>query len=92
MKHGNILALFNIDDSMRANIESIVFANATAYKILGDLIFIATADTARSQNMLTALRGLNIEFLFYYNNISNGSDVFSNDANPELATIRQILL
>lgn len=92
MKHGNILALFNADAATKAAVEIIVAANANMYKVLGDLFYIATPDIDKAENIVVALKNLHVEFLFYYNNIPNGSAVLANEGNPDLATIKKILL
>ena len=92
MKHGNILALFNANDTMIATVEAIVAAQATKYKILGDLFYIETPDIVTAQKIVTALKKTTVEFVFYYNNISNGSTVSANTGNPNLTSIRKIML
>ena len=92
MKHGNILALFNADAATIAAVEVIVTANATKYKILGELFYIATPDIVTAQNIVAGLKTLNVEFLFYYNNLPTGSAVLSNTGNPNLAGIKKIML
>ena len=92
MKHGNILALFNANDTMIASVEVIVAAHATKYKMLGELFYIETPDIVTAQKMVTKLKKTTVEFLFYYNNISNGSTVSANTGNPNLAAIKKIML
>ena len=91
MKHGNILALFNTNAASLAAVEAIVSANATKYKLLGELFYIATPDIVSAQDIVAALKTLNVEFLFYYNNIPTGSDLLGNDGNPNYAKVKKIL-
>ena len=92
MKHGNILALFNADATTITTVEAIVAAHATKYKLLGQLFYIETPDIVTAQKMVTALKKTTVEFVFYYNNISNGSTVNANTGNPNLAAIKKIML
>ena len=92
MKHGNILALFDADEAMIAAVEAIVAANATQYKLFGSLFYIATADIDNAKKIVNALKSLGVVFLFYYNNIPNGSAVLANEGNPDLGAIKNILL
>lgn len=92
MKHGNILAILDADETMIASVENIVVANATKYRRLGSLFYIATADIDRAGNIVEALENLDVAFLFYYNNISTGSAVVANEGNPDLKAIKKILL
>jgi len=92
MKHGNILALFNAQAGTIAAVESIVAANASKYKILGEIFYIATPDIISAPNIVAGLKTLKIEFLFYYNNISTGSAVLANNGNPNKEEIKKILL
>ena len=92
MKHGNILALFNANPDTKAAVENIIAANASKYKALGDLFYIATPDIVTARDIVAGLETLNVEFLFYYNNISIGSSVSANAGNPDLEGIKKILL
>ena len=92
MKHGNILALFNADEAMIAEVAAIVAANATQYKLFGNLFYIATANIDKAKNIAGALKHLPVVFIFYYNNIPNGSALLTNEGNPDLEAIKNILL
>lgn len=92
MKKGNILTLFNADAAMLATIEVLVAANATKYKLVGMVFYIQTPNIVATQTIVAALKKLAVEFLFYYNNISNGSAVLSNPGNPNLAVVKKIML
>jgi hypothetical protein len=92
MQHGNILYLINADEAMIASVEVIVTANSTEYKLYDSLFYIETSNIVEAEDIVAALKNLDVVFLFYYNNLSNGSKVWGNTGNTDLATIRKIML
>lgn len=90
--NGNILYLINADDPMIASVEVIVTANASNYKLFGSLFYIETAATADSEDIVAAIKHLNVEFHFYYNEDPIGSKVWGNKGNTDLPKIRKIML
>lgn len=89
---GNILNIINADEATIASVEVIVTANSTDYKLFGSIFYIATANTAKSQQIVAAVKHLNVAFLFYYNDLPIGSKVWGNPGNTDLTAIRKIML
>ncbi|MCU0440454.1 MAG: hypothetical protein MUC49_21385 [Raineya sp.] len=91
-KYGNILTIFNSDDNKSTEVEIILANNQTVYLKLHNTYYIETNSKKNTSNVIRELNNLNIDFVFFHNHISDGSQIKSkgiDDSN--INTINRIL-
>jgi hypothetical protein len=72
-KYGNILTVFNADDHVKNQIETILINNMVVYLRLNDTFFVETTSKKNTADVIRDLNTLTIEFIFYHNHIADGS-------------------
>lgn len=91
-KYGNILALIDANQAQKDAVELLLKLHQTNYRLVNDVYFVETNSKVNTKNLVEDLNLLNLTFIFFHNNISDGSYAKYKgiDANA-MAHIHQIL-
>ena len=92
--YGNILAVFNTDISTKNKIENILSTHQASFVLLNELFFLETSSKSNTRKILNELNTiLDLEYLFYHNHISDGSQIKSKNMDADLTQkINKILI
>lgn len=91
-KYGNIMIVYNCDDIQLEQIKSACTELGVKSEIKENSFFIETNSKVNTRDLINAITNLNIEFLFFHNNNSDGSVLESNGIDPDvLAGARKIM-
>lgn len=90
-RYGNILALFDANQQIKNDVEDVLSDNQTNYMEFNELYFVETNSKKNTGDVIRGLQDLDIVFIFYHNNISDGSLIKSkgikDDTIDEINTI-----
>ncbi|HKR06909.1 MAG TPA: hypothetical protein VJY62_19895 [Bacteroidia bacterium] len=91
-KYGNILTVYNCTPAQVDQVKTACNANGVISAIKENTFFIETTSKTNTTDLIKAITLLNAEFIFFHNNISDGSKVESNKIEPEfIASVNKIL-
>ena len=91
-KYGNIMTVYNCTPAQVDQIKAACKANGVISAIKENTFFIETTSKTNTTELINAITLLNAEFIFFHNNISDGSKVASNKIAPEfIASVHEIL-
>ena len=85
-QYGNIMTVYNCNDAQVADIKAVLTAKGVVSAIKENTFFIETISKTNTRELIASLSLLNIEFIFFHNNISDGSKVESKGMDPGFIT------
>lgn len=92
-KYGNILTIFDADLNSHSKVEAILKKNKADFKKMTDTYYIETNSKQNTGDVLKDLNGIDIEYVFFHNNISDGSQIKTNKISDTLVNdINRIML
>lgn len=91
-KYGNILAIFTNDATTKTNVEKVLTNNSVIYVACRDLYFVETTSMTNTAKVISQLKVLGIDFLFFHNHIADGSQIRANGIDTDiLVAINKIM-
>jgi hypothetical protein len=91
-KYGNIMTLYNYNDTQVAQVKNVLDTNGLKSAIKENTFFIETSSKPNTGKIIQEISLLNVEFIFFHNNNSDGSRVESDGIEPEfISRVNQIL-
>jgi hypothetical protein len=91
-KYGNIMTLYNYNDAQVAQVKTVLDANGVKFAIKENIFFIETTSKPNTGKLVQEITQLNVKFIFFHNNNSDGSRVESEGIEPEfLKNVNEIL-
>ncbi len=82
--YGNIVAIFTDDANTKTEVENIFTNNQVRFANCKNLYFVETTSKTNTSTVISQIKGLGIQFLFYHNYISDGSQIRSNGIDSDL--------
>ena len=91
-KYGNILTILNGNDNIHSQVETVLSDNQTVYVKLKDTFYVETNSIKNTGEVIKNLNVLDIEFIFFHNQISDGSLIRSKGIDQDkMNTINMIM-
>ena len=91
-KYGNIMTLYNYNDAQVAQVKTVLDSNGVKSAIKENTFFIETISKPNTGKLIKEIAELNVEFIFFHNNNSDGSRIESEQIEPEFITrVKEIL-
>lgn len=91
--YGNILTFINSDQTNKDKVEIILTNLEVKYVFFNELYFLQSTSKLNTRNIIKELELLPVEFLFYHNHISDGSQIKSKDIDSEIIDkIKDVLI
>jgi hypothetical protein len=81
--YGNILTVFNADDQGIKHIETTLIKNNNDFTKIDITYFVKTNSKKNTRDLISKLHEINVDFVFFHNNISDGSQIKTSGINPE---------
>jgi hypothetical protein len=91
-KYGNILAIFDSGPQTIGDVTTILKKYNVLFENIDNQFYIETTSKKNTNNIIDDLNGLDILFLFFHNNISDGSLIRSKGIDDDtIDAIQKIL-
>ena len=91
--YGNILTVFNSDDQDIIQIETTLSDHNNDFTKIDSVYFVETNSKKNTRDLIRKLNKINVDFIFYHNNISDGSQIKTSGINHETKMkLKNILL
>ena len=91
--YGNILTVYNTTGIQRSDVRNILNNQQTRFEELGDNFFVETTSVKNTENVVSDLRSLNVDFTFFHSHISDGANLGAAGINKTVVdSIKSILL
>ena len=81
--YGNILTVFNSDDQDIIQIETTLSDNNNDFTKIDNVYFVETNSKKNTRDLISKLNKIDVDFVFYHNNISDGSQIKTSGINHE---------
>jgi hypothetical protein len=92
-KYGNIMAVFHVDQPTTTSIETMLRDLKTEFVLCEGLYFVETNSKKNTLEVINAMNGLGVQYVFFHNNIADGSLVKSNGIDKAMVgKINKIML
>ena len=82
--YGNILTVFNSDDQDIIQIETTLSDNNNDFTKIDNVYFVETNSKKNTRDLISKLNKIDVDFVFYHNNISDGSQIKTSGINQEI--------
>lgn len=91
-KYGNILAIINSEPEGISDVTAVLVKYKLIFKSIDNLFYLETTSKKNTTDIISDLNRLDIQFLFFHNNISDGSVIKSKGIdNNTINAIQKIL-